>query len=138
MVATASTDKVSFVRELGADQVIDYKTSKFEDQARDMDMVLDVLSGPTRERSWQTLKRGGILVSTVPPFPAETDGQSLGVSGKGFGVHPEAAQLEEIGRLVASGTLKTSVAKVLPLSEAGEAHRLLKAGLVSGKVVLHV
>lgn len=138
VVATASTEKVSFVRDLGADQVIDYKQKRFEDQAHDMDMVLDVLSGETRERSWQTLKRDGVLVSTVPPFPAETDGQPLGVSGKGFGVHPQADQLEEIARLVVAGILKAAVAKVLPLAEAGEGHRLLKSGAVSGKVVLHV
>lgn len=104
VAATASTDKLAFVQALGADQVIDYRTSNFEEQVRDMDMVLDVIGGETRERSWRTLKRGGVLVSTVPPFPNETDGESFGVSGKGFGVHPQAEQLEEIGQLVARGT----------------------------------
>src|SRR2546430_10272701 len=70
-LGTASGDHVEQVRQLGADEVIDYRKTKFEEVARDVDVVLDTIGGETQERSWQVLKRGGVLVSLVQPPSVE-------------------------------------------------------------------
>jgi NADPH:quinone reductase-like Zn-dependent oxidoreductase len=64
-IATAATDEVAFVRELGADMVVDFQTERFEDAARNVDAVLDFVGGETQERSFQVLRRGGKLISAV-------------------------------------------------------------------------
>jgi NADPH:quinone reductase-like Zn-dependent oxidoreductase len=66
---TASRDHTRFVKELGADQVIDYKTQRFEDVVHDLDVVLDMVGGDTFDRSWSVLKPGGFLVTTVAMVP---------------------------------------------------------------------
>ncbi len=65
VLTTVSTDNLAFARSLGADVVIDYKSQRFEEIARDLDMVFDLIDGDTRARSWQVLKKGGVLVSTL-------------------------------------------------------------------------
>jgi len=65
VLTTVSTNNVKFARELGTDVAIDHKTQRFEDHARDLDMVFDLIDGETRERSWGLLKKGGVLVSTL-------------------------------------------------------------------------
>jgi NADPH:quinone reductase-like Zn-dependent oxidoreductase len=70
VIATASARNHDFVRQLGADELIDYQTTKFEDVVHDVEVVLDTIGGDTQQRSWKVLKRGGILVSIVsPPSP---------------------------------------------------------------------
>src|SRR6266702_309128 len=71
VIGTASGAHVEQVGRLGADEVIDYRKTKFEEVARDVDVVLDTIGGETQERSWQVLKRGGGLVSLVQPPPAD-------------------------------------------------------------------
>ncbi len=65
MIGTASGRNQSFLRELGVDEPIDYEKTKFEDVVRDVDVVLDTRGGDTQQRSWQVLKKGGVLVSAV-------------------------------------------------------------------------
>ena len=67
VIATASGKDLDFVRSLGADQVVDYKTERFEDVAHDIDMVYDTQGGETQDRSFGVLRKGGILVSTLDP-----------------------------------------------------------------------
>jgi NADPH:quinone reductase-like Zn-dependent oxidoreductase len=62
---TVSEKHIEFVREIGADEVVDYKKQKFEDVVREVDVVFDLIGGETRKRSWPVLKKGGILVSTM-------------------------------------------------------------------------
>ena len=64
-IATAATDDIAFVRDLGADTVIDYRTQRFEDEVRDADAVIDLVGGETQKRSFQVLRRGGKLISAV-------------------------------------------------------------------------
>src|SRR5881398_4110601 len=71
VVGLASGKNEKFVRELGADEFIDYKKAKFEDKVSGLDVVFDTVGGDTQERAFQTLKRGGVLVSTVSPPSAE-------------------------------------------------------------------
>src|SRR5204863_5798694 len=79
VIGTASGDHLEQVRQLGADEVIDYRKTKFEEMARDVDVVLDTIGGETQERSWRVLKRGGVLVSRVqlpPPEKAASVGEN--------------------------------------------------------------
>ena len=138
VIATATGDDVEYVRGLGADTVVDYKTEKFEDAAHGVDAVLDTLSGDTRARSWATLKDGGVLVSTLPGAEPPSDAAARGIQGKSFSAHPDGSHLAEIGQLVDAGKVKVRVGAVLPLSEAKQAQEQAQNGHTRGKVVLEV
>jgi len=137
VIATASAYNEDFLKDLGADELVDYNTTRFEGVVQDVDVVLDTLGGDTRERSWQVLKKGGILVTTLSISPEET-AQQHGVRGKGMMVHPDAAQLTQIAALIDSGDIKPSVTTILPLAEAARAHELSQTGHMRGKIVLKV
>jgi NADPH:quinone reductase-like Zn-dependent oxidoreductase len=137
VVATASARNHDYLRSLGADEIIDYEHMRFEDLAPAMDVVLDTIGGDTQERSWKTLKPGGILVSLVSPPSAETAAK-LGLRQAFVFVQPNAAQLEAIAELVDAGKLKSNVETILPLSEAKRAHILSQGGHPRGKIVLQV
>jgi NADPH:quinone reductase-like Zn-dependent oxidoreductase len=134
---TASSRNAAFVKSLGADEVIDYTSTKFEDVARDVDVVFDLIGGETQQRSLAVLKNGGVLVSAVQP-PDEEACKAQGVRGLMVGAQPNASQLEEIAALVDAGKVKTFVEKVLPLKEAKEALTLSKQGRTRGKIVLTI
>jgi NADPH:quinone reductase-like Zn-dependent oxidoreductase len=137
VAATASTANLDFVRALGADIAIDHQQRAFEDEVRDVDVVFDLLGGATRERSWQTLKRGGILVSTVGQ-PDESTAVTYGVRAKGYMARPDGDHLTQIGRLIAAGRVRPTIAKTFPLAQAGEAQRFLEKDHPRGKVVLQI
>jgi NADPH:quinone reductase-like Zn-dependent oxidoreductase len=137
IVATASARNHDYLRGLGADEIIDYEHVRFEDLAPAMDVVLDTRGGDTQERSWKTLKPGGILVSLVSPPSAKT-AANLGLREAFVFVQPNAAQLEMIGGLVDAGKLKSDVETVLPLAEAKRAQALSQGGHTRGKIVLQV
>ena len=137
VVATASARNHDYLRGLGADEIIDYEHMRFEDLAPAMNVVLDTIGGDTQERSWKTLKPGGILVSLVSPPSAKT-AANLGLREAFVFVQPNAAQLEMIGGLVDAGKLKSDVETVLPLAEAKRAQALSQGGHTRGKIVLQV
>ena len=138
VIGTATGDDVEYARSIGADTVIDYKTEKFEDIAKNVDAVLDTISGETQARSWATLRDGGILVSTLPGAEPPADAAARGVQGKSFSAHPDGAYMKEIGRLVDAGKVKTRVGATFPLSEAKQAQEQAKSGHTQGKIVLTV
>ena len=123
------------VRQLGADEFIDYKKAKFEENMRDVDVVFDTVGGDTQERAFQTLKRGGFLVSTVSP-PSTEKAKEFGVTGAMVQMMPKPDQLAEINRMVESGKLKVRVATVLPLAEVKKALQLSAGGHADGKIIL--
>ncbi len=137
VVGTASGDHAAQVRQLGADEVIDYRKTKFEEVARDVDVVLDTIGGETQERSWQVLKRDAVLVSLVQPPPAE---KAAAHGARGFFIRqkPNGEQLAAIADLVVKGKVKVNVETVLPLQEARKAQELSKTGHSGGKIVLEV
>jgi len=137
VAGTASSRNHDFLRQLGADQPIDYTSVRFEDVARDFDVVLDTLAGETRTRSWGVLKKAGILV-TILGQPSPEDAKAHGVRAAGIFVQPNPKQLAEIAALVDSGTLKPHVEAVFPLAEASKAHQLGEKNRVRGKIVLRV
>ena len=132
---TVSTDNVAFARTLGADVVIDYKTQRFEDIAKNLDMVFDLIDGETRERSWQLLKRGGVLVSTLTE-PSQELAKQHGVRALRYTVEADGNELAEIVDLVASGKVKPHVQKTFRLDEAAKAIAVVEHGGSVGKVVL--
>lgn len=137
VIATASARNHDFLRDLGADEVIDYRTQRFEDLAKDVDVVLAAVGGDTLERSYGVLKEGGILVSIVgTPSPAKL--KEHGVHGASFLVEPSPEQLDRIAALIDEGKVKIEVAEVLPLAEAARAHELSETGHTRGKIVLKV
>jgi NADPH:quinone reductase-like Zn-dependent oxidoreductase len=137
VIATASARHIEFLRGLGADRVIDYTISRFEDEVKDIDVVVDTIGGETLARSWRVLRRGGVLVTLPAPPPAGM-AEVLGVKGIFFIVEPNRQQLVEIGQLIDSGQLKIILAGVFSLARAREAFELAAAGHLRGKMVLQV
>jgi NADPH:quinone reductase-like Zn-dependent oxidoreductase len=138
VVGTASGAHREYVRELGADDVIDYHNRRFEQAARDMDIVLDAIGGETQGRSWQTLKPGGSLVSLLQK-PDQAEAKRRGARGMLLmSDHTRTDELARIGDLVAGGRIKVYIEKVLPLEQAGQAHQLSQSGHMAGKIVLRV
>ena len=137
VIATASPEEIERVRSLGAAQVIDHKAQKFEDEVHDVDLVFDLIGKETQEKSFQTLKRGGRLISTVQEPDAAKAAQA-GVTAKRYMAAPNAGQLANFAKLIDTGQVLVTVAKVFKLDEAGEAHRFLEEDHPHGKVVLKV
>jgi len=138
VVATASTGNLEYVRDLGAERVVDYQAERFEDSLTGVDIVLDTVGGDTQQRSLRVLKPGGILVSVVLPVP-ETLQKRYGVRAAYFYVDVTTARLNKVTELVESGKLVANVGTVLPLEEAPIAHEMLAgAPHKRGKIVLRV
>jgi NADPH:quinone reductase-like Zn-dependent oxidoreductase len=135
VIGTGSSGNEDFVRKLGANEFIDYKKAKLEDEVSSVDVVFDTVGGETQDRAFQTLKRGGILVSTVS-LPSPEKAKAFGVAVAMVQMMPNPDQLAEINRLVESGKLKVRVATVLPLAEVKKAHQLSATGHADGKIIL--
>jgi NADPH:quinone reductase-like Zn-dependent oxidoreductase len=138
VAATASARNQELLRELGADQPINYEAARFEEVISDADAVIETLGGEVRERSWKALKKGGILVAIIGPPPSEDTAKSYGVRQTLIWCHPDAGQLAEIAGLVDSGKVRPIIEAVLPLAEAAKAHELNQSGHTRGKIVLTV
>jgi NADPH:quinone reductase-like Zn-dependent oxidoreductase len=137
VVTTASADNLDFVSRLGADVAIDYKRQKFEEVAKDIDVVFDLIGGDTRERSWPVLKRGGILVSTLGQ-PDGKQAAKYGVRASGYTTQPNSSQLEEIRVLIDAGKVSPTVTKSFVLENAADAHEYLQKERPRGKIAFSV
>jgi NADPH:quinone reductase-like Zn-dependent oxidoreductase len=137
VIGTASGRNVDFVRELGADEVVDYAAVPFEDVVHDVDVVLDTIGGDTQERSWKTLKPNGILVSIIQPPSAELAAQ-YGVRQGFISASQSADVLNEIAALIDSGKVKPFVSAVKSLQEVKDAHAMSEGLHTRGKIVLNV
>lgn len=137
VIATASAHNHDYLRWLGADETIDYRTAPFEELAGKVDVVFDTIGGDTQERSWQLLNKGGILVSIISPPPADK-AAAYGVRQKFVFIQPDVAVLAELAQLVDAGQLRTSLESVLPLAEARRGQEMSQGGHVRGKIVLKI
>ncbi len=136
VIATASARDAEFVKRLGADEVIDYKTSRFEDQVENVDIVFDAVGGDTLARSWAVLKSSGRMVTIAADSETTADQR---VKDAFFIVEPNQKQLFEIARLLDAGTLKAFVSAVVPLEDAAIAYSgVLPDKRGYGRVVLAV
>lgn len=137
VITTASPRNHEFLRELGADQVIDYRTQNFWEVAGEVDVVLDAIGGETQERSYDVLKEGGFLVSIVQP-PAPEKLKEHGVRGQIFLVQPNAEDLTQIAKLIDAGKIVPHVSLTVPLEDVAKAHAQSEGGHTRGKIVLKV
>ncbi len=136
VIATASAGKHEFLRELGTDELIDYRGADFTERVRAVDVVFDLVGYGTR--SLAVLRPGGLLLTAV----ARSDRQlaeatrAAGREFAGISVEPDHSGLEAMTALIDAGRLRTFVEHVLPLSEAAKAHELVESGHSTGKIVL--
>ncbi len=137
VIGTASGRNEQFVRDLGADEFVDYTRQPFEEVVKDVDVVFDTVGGDTSAQAFQTLKKGGFLVAAPEP-PSEEKARELGVEAAWVFCKPNAQQLAEINRLIDEGKLKIHIETVLPLTEVKKAHQLSQSGRTRGKIVLQV
>lgn len=136
VVTVASASHERFLRDLGADEFIDYTKNRPEEIMRDLDVVLDAVGGPRSRRFLSTLKRGGSL---YPVYFGEFDDDEnarLGVTVTATQVHANGAQLADIVRLVTDGSLRVEIDSAFPLKDAKAAHERAAQGHLQGKIIL--
>jgi NADPH:quinone reductase-like Zn-dependent oxidoreductase len=143
VIATGSSRNTSWLRELGASEVIDYSTTRFEDAVHDVDAVIDLIGNvkdDTATRSLGVLRQGGIIVNGPGgSWPTMTEeAAAAGVRATGFQVAPDGSTLAIISRLLDSGDVRVHVDRVFDLEDAADAHRLIEEGHTRGKIVLRV
>src|SRR5499425_2966634 len=125
--ATASTANQDFLKQLGADVAIDYKTQKFEDLVKDVDVVVDGVGRETLKRSYPIVKKDGILVSLVDrPDQAQLD--KYGIRGTSLIVKPNGEQLVQIGKLIDQKKIKIVISDTYPLTDAAKAETKADTG----------
>jgi NADPH:quinone reductase-like Zn-dependent oxidoreductase len=139
VIGTASAGKHRFLRELGADELVDYRTADFAEAVSGVDVVLDTIGGEYGPRSLRTLRQGGTIVSlpisTVEPGLDELAAR-LGVRSAAMLVEPDHAAMRALAALAQAGRLRPEIAATFPLAEAAKAHELGETGRTSGKIVL--
>jgi NADPH:quinone reductase-like Zn-dependent oxidoreductase len=119
VITTASARNFEFLRDLGAHEVIDYHTERFEDRARNLDVVFDTVGGETLARSWNLLPGGGRMVTIASDSGSATEER---IKNAFFIVAPNRDQLNEIARLLDTGGLRAFVDAIVPLEKASEAY----------------
>jgi len=137
IIATASDYNHDFLRGLGVDVPVDYRTQNFENFASDVDVVLDPIGGDTQVRSLQTLKEGGILVSIVG-LTSEGRNPSRNVRATSILVQPNSGQLSEIGGLIQNGIINPIVSYRFPLEQAPLAHEQSQTRRTRWKIVIEI
>jgi NADPH:quinone reductase-like Zn-dependent oxidoreductase len=135
--ATASTANQDLLKQLGADVAIDYTKQKFDDIAKDVDVVLDSVGGDTLARSYGVVKKGGFIATLVSRLDQD-ELTKHGIRGESISVTPNSEELAEIGKLIDGGKIKVIVSQTLPLADAIKAQEQAATGHTRGKIVLKV
>jgi NADPH:quinone reductase-like Zn-dependent oxidoreductase len=135
VIATASSGNLDFVRSLGANEVIDYQKTRFEDAVRGVDVVFDGVGGNTLDRSWAVLAKGGKLATVASQSAENADQRARDAF---MLVQADGAQLTEISDLIDAGELRVFIETVFPLAKAQEAYSRARRGKMRGKIVLRV
>lgn len=140
VIATASTRNHEYLKSIGADEVIDYRTTRFEDVAKNVDVVLDTVGGDTLQRSPAVLREGGTLLTIVGIQPAQACSERklrCPTPSTATDERP-GAELTKLGQLFDSGALKMEIEAVFPLEQATQALELSETGRARGKIVVQV
>jgi NADPH:quinone reductase-like Zn-dependent oxidoreductase len=140
VIGTAKAAQHDFLRGLGADELIDYTATRFEDEVADLDVVFDLIGGETSLRSVSTLRRGGLLI-VVPSGTDQTvlgEAERRGVRATNIMVEPDYPGLEQIAALVESGDLRVEIDRVFALEDAAQAHEHGESRSSRGKIVLSI
>jgi NADPH:quinone reductase-like Zn-dependent oxidoreductase len=137
VIATASTANQNLLKQLGADVVIDYMKTKFEDVAKDVDVVFDTVGRDTLARSYAITKKGGII-TTIVARPDQTQLDKYGIRGASVWSHPDGNELAEITKLIETGKIKPVVSQVFPLTDAVKAAQQAETHHTRGKLIIKI
>ncbi len=140
VIGTASADNHDFLRSLGAEQVIDYRSQRFENVVKDIDVVLNTANAETNMRSIAVVKPGGVLVSIVgPPNAVACAAAKIRCGRPDRATGPSVADiLERVAELADAGKLKVPVQEVFSMEDAGKAWQKSRAGHARGKLIIKV
>jgi NADPH:quinone reductase-like Zn-dependent oxidoreductase len=128
---------VEFVHSLGADEVIDYKTTSFDQEVRNVDVLFDTIGGETLERSWPLVNKGGTLI-TIVGMPNPERAKELGIQAIRPTRLASGEDLVEIASLMESGKVKASLSDSYPLEQASQAHERSQTGHGRGRILLAI
>lgn len=137
VATTASASSTDYIKQLGADEVLDYKTQKFEELLHEYDAVFDTVGGETYEKSFQVLKKGGIIVSMLVS-PNEELENKYGVTAILQQTKVMTDSLTALTKLIEQGVVKATVDKIFPLEQIGEAFTAQENGGIRGKIVIEI
>jgi NADPH:quinone reductase-like Zn-dependent oxidoreductase len=137
VATTTSAKNAELVKSLGADLIIDYKTTRFEDAVSDYDLVIDMLGGEALENSFKVVKKGGSVISIKGQ---DTDGLATkyGVHFESFFMSPDGKMLAELGALISDNIVKPVIDSVFPMKQTAVAYGQLASGRTVGKIVISV
>jgi len=139
VIAVGSGRHETFLRDLGADEFIDYTKSAVEEVVRDVDLVIDAVGGPASGRFLRTLKRGGALFPVFPlGFSGAEEAERLGVIVSTTQVRSSGTQLQQLAGLLDSGVIRVAIDSSFSLQDADKAHERAAQGHIRGKIVLSV
>jgi NADPH:quinone reductase-like Zn-dependent oxidoreductase len=143
VIGTASSDRHEWLTKLGADELIDYNAVRFENAARDVDVVIDLIGDhhdDTSIRSVQTLRPGGLIVAIPAGVSPELRhaAQARGVRATAYLVEPDGTALTRIAGLIDAGEVTVEVEEAFPLEQAAAAHARGESGHTRGKLVLNI
>ncbi|MEV6835630.1 NADP-dependent oxidoreductase [Streptomyces sp. NPDC051133] len=138
VIGTASAGKHDFLREIGVDEPVDYRSTDVTEAVRDVDVVLDTLGGDTSVASLKVLRPGGVVVSVLPVGSPEfhEEAERLGVRAVRMLVDADRAGMRAIAELAEAGKLRATIAGTFPLADAAKAHERGDTGRTTGKLVL--
>ena len=137
MIATGSTAHQDFIKQLGADVTIDYTKTKFEDVARNVDVVLDSVGRDTLERSYGVVKKGGVIVS-IADEPKQGELDAHGIRGVALRCTPQGRVMEALAKLMEAKKLTPVVSQMFPLADVVKAQEQIATRHTRGKIVLQV
>jgi NADPH:quinone reductase-like Zn-dependent oxidoreductase len=135
VIATASTENQDLLKQLGVDQPIDYTKTKFDEVAKDVDVVLNCVRADTLPASYGVVKKGGIIVS-ITDEPDMAECAKHGIRGSRMMAHPDAKALEELTKLIEANKITPIVSQTFPLMDVAKAHRQIETRHTRGKIVL--
>ncbi|WP_101835230.1 NADP-dependent oxidoreductase [Frankia canadensis] len=140
VIGTASAPKHDMLRQLGADELIDYRDQDFEQAVSDVDVVIDAIGGDYTTRSLRALRPGGVLVSLAlgNTAPMAEEVARLGVRHRLMLVEADQTGMLAVGALVRAGELRPVIQAAFPLEDAAKAHEIGETNRVAGKLVLTV
>jgi NADPH:quinone reductase-like Zn-dependent oxidoreductase len=138
VIAVASGKHEAFLRDLGADEFIDYTKTPAEDVATNVDLVLDTLGGPTSDRFLRTIRRGGMMSPVFLGFDGADEAARRGITVSMTQVRSHGAQLAQLARLLDDGTVRVAIDSTFALADAAKAHERAAQGHIQGKIVLTV
>lgn len=137
VVGTTSGENVELVKQIGADEVIDYTKQDFSEVLHDMDVVFDTLGGQVQDNSWKVLKKGGMLVSIARP-PDQKIALRDGVKAGYIFIGPNVPVLNALSCLIDGGRIKPVIDKVFTLEDIKQAHLYSQSGKAKGKIIIEI